>query len=712
MKVKTPYYIGLLIILLLSIVACNTVSVPETQPFADTTSPSHKHHWNEWVTVQDNTCTQAGIQEHNCSCGEKEVMEIPPLGHQEAIDPAVPPTCTEDGMSEGKYCTVCNAVLAEKTIVSAKGHIEVIDAAVAATWSEMGLTEGKHCAVCDTVLVKQETVASSQHIYHGVSCTVCNQTHPNIDKYKGKVISILGDSISTYEGYNPVADGFNVAHRSWFPRYSITSVKYTWWWQLIDKLDAKLGINDSWSGTPVWNNLDNETLYIGKNTSMASLTRILNLGANGTPDVILFEGGTNDLVHKVPMGSFDPDTAPTQPDLTCYKWDSFAQAYTETILRLKHFYPDAQLVCILPAQNNRALGARYTEDELKQCLAIIRLICTHYEVSYVDLIAEGFTMDMLDDFVHPNTTGMDFITDRVAARLLDTCKLQTGENNVYTITHQLKHVTASKCYYHSVSDGSPFEETLSCAEPFSVKILMGGVDITDKVYTQGKIQISAVTGDLIIQASEIIIPKTPENYRWTFNGSDLVSEKTSVYTDNTLTRLSGSVIGGVHHNTRYELEKTIVLYHDRSWSIEWRSTGNWTDTTDGALLFAGSTISKEPDVPYLYRRQNSDFIAIGVYTGGQYHNYGVSLVAHGIDATIEHTYKLENRIEENGTNMVYLLVDGIEIGAMNHHFIAGTDTYQTVNWLNGQDLTFTHMGTTPHTIGGCSISYISIQEDG
>jgi hypothetical protein len=118
------------------------------------------------------------------------------------------------------------------------------------------------------------------------------------------------------------------------------------------------------------------------------------------------------------------------------------------------------------------------------------------------------------------------------------------------------------------------------------------------------------------------------------------------------------------------------------------------------------------DAEYLYRRHNSDFIAFGIRTGGQYHNYGVSLSANGIDGTVEHVYRLENRINADGSNMVYLYVDNQEIAPMNHHWVGGTDKKETVDWLNGRDLTFTHMGTSPHTIGNCYIDYIQVWENG
>ena len=110
------------------------------------------------------------------------------------------------------------------------------------------------------------------------------------------------------------------------------------------------------------------------------------------------------------------------------------------------------------------------------------------------------------------------------------------------------------------------------------------------------------------------------NYRWELINDELVSVSHSENTENPLVMTSGSITDGNFKNVKYNLNKEIILKHENHWVIEWKSSGTWTDTTDGALLFAGSNSSTVENTEYLYRRHNSDFIAFGIRTGGQYHN--------------------------------------------------------------------------------------------
>ena len=110
--------------------------------------------------------------------------------HTVVIDEAVPPTCTETGLTEGKHCSVCGEIIVAQTAIDALGHTVVVDEAVEPTCTETGLTEGKHCSVCGEILVAQEVVGVTEnHDYKYTvkeadttqvvlvgSCSVCGDT--------------------------------------------------------------------------------------------------------------------------------------------------------------------------------------------------------------------------------------------------------------------------------------------------------------------------------------------------------------------------------------------------------------------------------------------------------------------------------------------------------------------------------------------------------
>ena len=85
--------------------------------------PDCVHNYGAWNTVKNATCSEEGAKERSCTlCGNKEQAVIPKSAHTEAVDKAVDPTCTETGLTEGKHCSVCKAVLIAQETVKANGH--------------------------------------------------------------------------------------------------------------------------------------------------------------------------------------------------------------------------------------------------------------------------------------------------------------------------------------------------------------------------------------------------------------------------------------------------------------------------------------------------------------------------------------------------------------------------------------------------------------
>ena len=127
-------------------------------------------------------------------------------------------TCTTEGYSGDKYCSVCGQIVEKGEIIlklnhtwdngkvtreatcttagekiytctscqetktesiAKTGHTEVKDAAVAATCESEGKTEGSHCSICNTIIKKQETIPATGHIWDNGKVTkeaTCTET--------------------------------------------------------------------------------------------------------------------------------------------------------------------------------------------------------------------------------------------------------------------------------------------------------------------------------------------------------------------------------------------------------------------------------------------------------------------------------------------------------------------------------------------------------
>ena len=95
--------------------------------FSACDEPEHTHSFGDWKVVAEPACTEEGLRERVCTCGEKESEEIEALGHTpgEAIkENEAAATCTTGGSyEEVVYCAACGEELSRKAVeVVSLGH--------------------------------------------------------------------------------------------------------------------------------------------------------------------------------------------------------------------------------------------------------------------------------------------------------------------------------------------------------------------------------------------------------------------------------------------------------------------------------------------------------------------------------------------------------------------------------------------------------------
>lgn len=251
------------------------------------------------------------------------------------------------------------------------------------------------------------------------------------NKYKGKRLSILGDSISTFG--DPDSRNQNGTYcYSYYPtetcRYSVDgtvtiegityssiqfNVEDTYWMRLINATGMKLGVNESWRGSKVSGN---------GASAFNNQTRIDHLSANGTPDVILVYGGTNDAGASVAIGTFDTTNPQnyTAAQIAALPITTFADAYRTMLIRLMYKYPMAEIVVVLPTFTT----SYYTIDNLDNYVELIKEACDFFGIKYIDARCTGINVynraSYLVDGIHPNAEGMRLLFEKIYRDLIFT----------------------------------------------------------------------------------------------------------------------------------------------------------------------------------------------------------------------------------------------------------------------------------------------------
>ncbi len=103
--------------------------------------------------------------------------------HNEVVDNGYAATCTEDGLTDGSHCSICNDVLVAQEVISATGHSIEQVTAQAPTCTEVGWNAYEYCTKCDYT-TKIETEANGHDIRQAVAeAPTCTEAGWNAYEY-------------------------------------------------------------------------------------------------------------------------------------------------------------------------------------------------------------------------------------------------------------------------------------------------------------------------------------------------------------------------------------------------------------------------------------------------------------------------------------------------------------------------------------------------
>lgn len=226
--------------------------------------------------------------------------------------------------------------------------------------------------------------------------------------------------------------------------------------------------------------------WSGSNTgdAPAKVNKLISDGVDY--DVILLAWGTNPDKSN---GTISDTASSTGSMVSVMKW-----AFTE----LRYNYPMAGIGAIIPPPS-----LSFNEDKANLMINV----CKSEGIPYLDMFhAGGISINFnknggLDnDQVHLHSI---YGSSRYATALISFIERICPCVNYYKITKNLTNVSTTSTYKY-LFDTSKYTIVLTPTDGYtinSVTVTMGNIDITNNVYSNGKIVINGCNGDIVITAS-------------------------------------------------------------------------------------------------------------------------------------------------------------------------------------------------------------------
>ena len=449
-----------------------------------------------------------------------------------------------------------------------------------------------------------------------------------------KTISVMGDSISTIKDKIPSGNALYYDNTTG----KEMTFERNYWGDIITRFGAAEGIDEAWSGSTIGS----------KAASMASKDRINKLDDNGTPDVILYYGGSN---PDSSVGTFDPDADYAKTVDWAQSYSDTASAYAASLQRMKVTYPGAEIIAIIPY---------YEQNNIPKQAEVIEQIAKHYDITTIDLRELRKQEDISPkNELHPNMDGHSQIAAYICQQLYEQ---QAVTPNEKTVTYN-----ANGGSFKNGSD--PIKQSVTAELPKATRAGYAFVGWFDR----------AAGGNKIASALDTAIPSSMQD---DLNGTTLYAHWTHTFTWNFNSDMNaidadGNVIITVsdkHGSTTLNDDNTVkfndyqgklstpfTLDPTQNWRVEWKEKNQAKEN----MLFS-STATREKGMTYIFLYEPS--IYMGTYndtTGGtKYINFGGPAYQKDPTSNEYSVVKLENNYDKaTETSLVTLSVDGEQVFA-------------------------------------------------
>ncbi len=452
--------------------------------------------------------------------------------------------------------------------------------------------------------------------------------------FHGKTISVMGDSISTIKDKIPSGNALYYDNTTG----KEMTFERNYWGDIITRFGAAEGIDEAWSGSTIGS----------KAASMASKDRINKLDDNGTPDVILYYGGSN---PDSSVGTFDPDADYAKTVDWAKSYSDTASAYAASLQRMKATYPGAGIIAIIPY---------YEQNNIPKQAEVIEQIAKHYDITTIDLRElrnqEGISPN---NALHPNMDGHSQIAAYICQQLYEQ---QAVTPNEKTVTYN-----ANGGSFKNGRD--PIKQSVTAELPKATRAGYAFVGWFDR----------AAGGNKIASTLDTAIPSGMQD---NLNGTTLYAHWTRSFTwdfDNNLDAVDadGNVIITVsaeHGSTTLNDDNTVkfndyqgklstpfTLDPTQNWCVEWREKNQAKEN----MLFS-STATREKGMTYIFLYEPSIYMGTYDVTNNKtdYINFGGPAYQKEPTSNEYSVVKLENNYDKaTETSLVTLSVDGEQVFA-------------------------------------------------